>query len=73
MNTQTKRRIVSALLTGIVTTGLVSFVLLAHNRGFSEGFALAWLRSWGIGYSIVVPAILWIHPRLHAHVEHLID
>ncbi|MFJ4290927.1 DUF2798 domain-containing protein [Cupriavidus sp. NPDC089707] len=28
-----------------------------------------WLRSWGIGYVIVIPAILLVGPRLQAHVE----
>lgn len=72
MNTQLKRRLISALLMGSMTTGTVSFVLLAHNLGFSQDFALIWLRSWSIGYAIVVPTMLWVHPRLHAQVERLV-
>lgn len=72
MNTHLKRRYVSALLVGLMTTGTVSFVLLAHNLGFSDGFVLAWLRSWSIGYAIAVPSALWIHPRLQARLERLI-
>lgn len=73
MNTQLKRRIAFALSMGIVTTGIISFALLALNLGFTGGFALTWLRSWGIGYLIVIPAILLIGPRLQAQVDRLIQ
>lgn len=72
MSTPLKRKIVFALAMGVVTTGIISFALLALNLGFSKGFALAWLRSWGIGYVIVIPAILLIGPRLQAQVDRLI-
>ena len=72
MGTEMKRKIGFALLMGIITTGIISFVLLALNLGFPEGFALTWLRSWSIGYIIVIPAILLIGPRLQAQVDRLI-
>ncbi|MFT2215381.1 DUF2798 domain-containing protein [Rhizobium giardinii] len=72
MNTELKRKIAFALSMGIVTTGIISFVLLALNLGFSDGFAGVWLRSWGTAYVIVIPAILLIGPRLQAKVDRLI-
>lgn len=72
MNTPLKRKVVFALAMGIVTTGIISFALLALNLGFSKGFVVTWLRSWGIGYVIVVPAILLIGPRLQARIDRLI-
>lgn len=72
MNTQLKRKIVFALAMGIVTTGIVSFALIALNLGFSDRFALVWLRSWGVGYAIAIPAILMIGPRLQAQIDRLI-
>jgi len=69
MDMQMKRKIAFSLLMGVVTTGIISFVLLAINVGFSTKFALAWLRSWAVGYAIVVPAILLIGPRLQAQVD----
>jgi len=72
MNTQKKRKIAFALSMGIVTTGIISFVLIAMNLGFSDQFAWTWLRSWGAGYVLVIPAILLIGPRLQAQVERLI-
>jgi hypothetical protein len=72
MNTQLKRKVAFALSMGVVTTGIVSFVLLAMNRGFANGFAAAWLRSWGVGYVIVIPAILILGPRVQEKVDRLI-
>jgi len=72
MNTQLKRKIAFALSMGVVTTGIISFVLLALNLGFSKEFVPAWLRSWVVAYVLVVPAILAIGPRLQAKVDRLI-
>ncbi|MBX5292316.1 DUF2798 domain-containing protein [Rhizobium sp. NLR15a] len=57
---------------GIVTTGIISFTLLALNLGFSEEFVLTWLRSWSIAYLIVIPAILLIGPHLQAQVDRIV-
>lgn len=72
MNTQVKRKIAFALSMGVATTGLISFVLLALNFGISPGFAVRWLSSWGVGYVIVIPAILLIGPWLQARIDRLI-
>ncbi|WP_354682623.1 DUF2798 domain-containing protein [Cupriavidus necator] len=72
MSLQLKRKVAFALSMGVVTTGIISFALLALNLGFSEGFALMWLRSWGVGYVIAIPAILLVGPRLQAQVDRLI-
>ncbi|CDM61726.1 MULTISPECIES: DUF2798 domain-containing protein [Rhizobium] len=72
MNTHLKRKIAFALSMGILTTGLISFALLALNLGFWSGFVLTWLRSWSIGYLIVIPAILLIGPRLQAQVDRVV-
>lgn len=72
MNTQMKRKIASALLMGVVTTGIISFSLLAINFGFPTDFVATWLRSWAVAYAIVIPAILLISPRLQAQVDRVI-
>lgn len=69
MNLQLKRRAAFALVMGMVTTGIISFVLLALNFGFSNGFLATWLRAWGMGYAVVIPTILVIGPRIQALVE----
>ena len=73
MDAHLKRKIAFALMMGVVTTGIISFVLIALNVGFSETFAVAWLRSWGIAYVIVVPAILLVGPALQAQIDRLIQ
>lgn len=72
MNTALKRKIAFALSMGVVTTGIISFVLIALNRGMADGFVSAWLRSWGAAYVIVIPAILLVGPRLQARIDRLI-
>jgi hypothetical protein len=72
MDTQLKRRIAFALTMGVVTTGIISFVILALNLGFTDRFARVWLRSWGTAYAIVIPAILLIGPRVQARIDRLI-
>jgi hypothetical protein len=72
MNTHLKRKIAFSLAMGVVTTGIISFVLLALNLGFTKAFALTWLRSWAIGYAIVIPAILVLGPRVQAQVRRLV-
>ena len=67
-----KRKIAFALSMGVVTTGIISFVLIALNLGFKEGFTLVWLRSWGVAYVLVIPAILVIGPRLQAQIDRLV-
>ena len=72
MITHLKRKIAFALSMGVVTTGIISFALIALNLGFADGFVRTWLRSWGISYVIVIPAILVIGPRLQAQIERFI-
>jgi uncharacterized membrane protein SpoIIM required for sporulation len=72
MNAQLKRKIAFAFLMGVVTTGIISFTLLAFNLGFSTGFVGTWLRSWAIAYVIVIPAILVIGPQLQSQIDRFI-
>ena len=73
MTVESKRRIAFALVMGVVTTGIISLALLAMNRGISNGFLWAWLRSWVVGYVLVVPAILLIGPKVQAQVNRIIN
>jgi hypothetical protein len=72
MKTETKQKIAFALLMGIVTTGIISFTLIAINIGFSERFWKIWLRSWGTAYVVVIPAILFLGPKIQALVLKLV-
>ena len=71
MKIELKRKMAFAVSMGIVTTGLVSFVLIAFNIGFSPGFVRIWLRSWGVGCLVAIPTILIIGPKVQAWVAKL--
>ena len=73
MNIELKRKIAFAMLMGVVTTGIISFALVAINLGISASFVAAWLASWATSYVIVIPAILLIGPRLQAQVDRIIN
>lgn len=73
MNAQLKRRISFALMMGVLTTGIISFVLIALNLGFNTNFVSTWLRSWSVAYVLVIPAILLIGPRLQAQIDRRIQ
>lgn len=73
MTTELKRKIAFALSMGVVTTGIISFTLIVLNRGLSDGFLFAWLRSWAAAYLIVIPAILLIGPRLQARIDRIVS
>lgn len=68
-----KQRIAFALIMGVITTGIISFTLIALNIGLVEKFIGVWLKSWVLSYSIVIPAILLIGPKVQALVEKLFN
>lgn len=73
MSTDIKRKVAFAMLMGVLTTGIISFVLVAINLGMSGGFFRTWLRCWMISYLIVIPAILLVGPRLQAQVDRIFN
>ena len=68
-----KRKIAFAMLMGVVTTGIISFVLVTLNLGMASGFLRNWLRCWLISYLIVIPAILLVGPRLQTQVDRVFN
>lgn len=58
---------------GIVTTCIISFTLISINIGYTEKFLKIWLKSWGIAYLVVIPAILIIGPKIQKLVDKLIN
>ena len=57
---------------GVVTTGIISFTLVSINIGFIEGFLKIWIRSWATAYTVVIPAILFVGPRVQAIVNKIV-
>jgi heme/copper-type cytochrome/quinol oxidase subunit 2 len=66
-----KRKIVFAFLTGIVTTGMVSFTVVLINLGLTEMFWRIWLKSWSLAFLVVVPVILIVSPVIGRFVDFL--
>ena len=66
-----KNKIAFAMIMGIVTTGIISFTLISINVGFIDGFLKIWLKSWGLAYLVVIPAILIIAPRVQKMVDRI--
>ncbi|MGQ3177419.1 MAG: DUF2798 domain-containing protein [Blastomonas fulva] len=72
MNTKMKQKVAFALVMGMLTTGIISFSLIAINLGFSKRFLGSWLQAWVTAYVIVIPIILVVSPRLQAHIDRII-
>ncbi|SER43768.1 DUF2798 domain-containing protein [Pedobacter rhizosphaerae] len=64
-----KSKILFAVIMGMITTGIISFSLLAINLGLSERFVGIWLKSWLTGYLIVIPVILLLGPQVQKAVN----
>jgi hypothetical protein len=66
-----KHKITFAMIMVIITTGIISFTLISVNVGFVESFFRIWLKSWGMAYLVVIPAILLIGPQVQKLVNYL--
>ncbi len=66
-----KKKIAFAMIMGIVTTCIISFLLISINVGFTENFLKIWIRSWMLAYAIAIPSILLIAPRIERLVDRL--
>ena len=67
-----KNKIAFAMVMGIITTGIISFVLISINIGFTDSFIRIWLKSWGIAYVVVIPAIIIIGPLVQKFVDKIL-
>lgn len=64
-----KKKIAFAIIMGLVTTGIVSFTLIAINVGFADRFVTIWLKSWAFAYLVGLPTILIVAPPLQKFVD----
>ena len=68
---EVKKKVVFALTMGIITTGIISFSLIAINSGFNDKFIQIWAKSWLLAYVFVIPIILFIAPPIEKVVDTL--
>ena len=66
-----EKRVVFAFLMGLITTGIISFSIVAINVGFNEKFLHIWLRSWLLAYLFVIPTILYVAPVVQGFINRL--
>ena len=66
-----KQKILFAVVMGSITTAMVSFTVIAVNKGFTNGFVAIWLRSWLISYLVAVPSIILIGPKVQSFLNSL--
>ncbi len=68
-----KNKIAFAMIMGVITTGIISFTLIAVNIGFIDSFIRIWLKSWAMAYAVVIPAILIIGPLVQKFVDRILN
>lgn len=68
-----KQKITFALTMGIITTGMISFILIYMNIGQSDKFPKIWLRSWGLSYLLVIPIILGLGPIVQKGINRMFE
>ncbi len=68
-----KQKLAFAIIMGMITTAIISFVLIAINIGFGNRFLLAWLRSWSVAWVLAVSAMLLIAPKVQLFVKGFFD
>jgi hypothetical protein len=66
-----QQRIAFALIMGAVTTGVISLAVILRNFGFREDSVNLWVRSWGAGYLVVIPALLIVAPGVQRLVDRI--
>ncbi len=73
INVEKKKRVVFSLIMGLITTGIITFIIITIHFGFTEHFFMQWIKSWGIAYIVVVPAILLIATPLQNKIDSYFD
>lgn len=47
--------LITSVAIGLVMSFFMSFVMLAANAGFIEGFFLIWMKGFGTGFAASIP------------------
>ena len=53
----------------LINASLISFILTAYNIGFPEDFIMRWIPNFIIAFSIVVPSIIVVGPKVSKFVS----
>jgi phosphate/sulfate permease len=58
-----------SIVTALIVTSYMTFVIVAVNIGFVSNFVFMWLRSWFIAFLIATPSIHLIAPYIKEKVN----
>jgi len=64
-----KQKILFACIMAFINASLISFILTAYNIGFPDNFILRWIPNFIIAFSIVVPSIIFVGPKISKFVS----
>ena len=64
-----KHRFIFAVIMALINASLISFILTAYNAGFPPDFLNRWGINFLIAFSIVVPSVTFVGPRIHSLLE----
>lgn len=57
-----------SIVTALIVTSYMTFIIVAVNIGFVSNFVLMWLRSWFIAFLIATPSIHCIAPYIKGRI-----
>lgn len=64
-----KAKIKLAILTALIVTSYMSFILVLLNIGLTKNFTFIWLRSWLTAFIIATPSLLFIAPLIKKYTK----
>lgn len=50
------------LILSCLMSGSISFINILLNKGYFDGFAIVWIKTWGMSWLIAFPLILVFLP-----------
>lgn len=63
--------VLTGMMMSLFTASFATFLAVAVNRGFTDGFWLAWLKTFAIGYCAITPFVLIVFPQVQKLVARI--
>lgn len=64
-----KYKVKVAVITALIVTSYMSFLLVVVNTGFVKNFILVWFTNWLIAFLLATPSLLFIAPLIKKKVK----
>lgn len=62
-----------AVITALIVTSYMSFILAIVNVGFNKNFILIWLTNWLTAFLLAIPSLLIIAPFIKKKLKKSIN